>query len=144
MRIMEERVQVITHDSILGRSMYNVNKQAHDELARQMKEWESKKGNKVYTAKMGESGYGNAEAPRSKMGTMAMPDNTVKRNTKGKNIYMNLKTTKTSKFQVAVGSVILGSFELEEALRVRDSFRAKNGYPPAEDKICTPSNQHQA
>lgn len=134
MRIMEERVQVISHDSILGRSMYNVNKQAHNELAAQMKEWESKKGNKVYIAKMGETANYSALSRESiARGAKAGAEkNKHKSVLKGGSTRQNLCKRASDRIEVKIGTFYVGAFTNEQdAIEARDKYRAKNGLPPA-------------
>lgn len=46
-------VNIITHDTVMGRSMHNIDHAAHERLDRQMREWEKK--NKVTLVPMGAS-----------------------------------------------------------------------------------------
>jgi hypothetical protein len=51
MSLMDERVNVISHGSILGQSMSRINVKLHDQLAQQMAEFE--RNNKINVYPMG-------------------------------------------------------------------------------------------
>jgi hypothetical protein len=123
------------------------NNKQHDEIAEQMREFE--KHNTVQIIPMGASAEYNplrmdSIARGSKSGASTIktnaikpmtmfPDNKTKRNkAKKKDGNQNLYINDNGKCTVIVGSITLGTFEKDEALKVRDNFRAKNGLPPAE------------
>lgn len=143
-------LNVIDSDTLLGRSMYNVNKKAHEDLAKQMAEWEKK--HKVTVVPMGVSAEYNplrmdSIARGAKLGGSAnktkalpdrpislFPDNSKKRNKAIRSSnHQNLSMRPNGKFEVKVGSVYLGLFtDKAKALKARDEFREKTGLPKAE------------
>lgn len=46
-------VNIITHDTVMGRSMHNIDHEAHERLSSQMREWE--RNNRVTVVPMGAS-----------------------------------------------------------------------------------------
>lgn len=134
MNLREMPLEVISHDSILGRSMYNVNKDAHDQLAKQMKEWERKKGNKVYIAKMGETGdtKDTVQKEKGKIGSNAARKQSTASSRRSKTGHQNLLNRRDGLYLVMVSGVKLGVFEKEEALKVRDKYRIETNLPAAD------------
>jgi hypothetical protein len=150
MSLAEERPVKLAPEIL--QSMVRVDTKKHDELDKQMKEWESKKGNKVYYAKHGESAEYNplrmdSIARGAKMGGSAnktkalpdrpivmFPDNSKRRNrTIRSSNHQNLSLRPNGKIEVKVGSFYLGLFTDEaKALKSRDEFREKTGLPKAE------------
>lgn len=134
MNLREMPLEVISHDSILGRSMYNVNKDAHDKLAKEMKEWERKKGNKVYIAKAGETGdkKDTVQKEKGKIGANANRKQSTASSRRSKTGHQNLLKRRDGLYLVLVSGIKLGIYEKDEALKVRDKYRIENNLPAAD------------
>lgn len=150
MSFIHERANVITHDTILGRSMLRVNTKKHDELAEQMAEFE--RNNTVTVVPMGATSDSNPLRPRAdsiakgaansaqtkklsaKLKTdISDVDNSVKRNrARAKSGYQNLIIRAKGRYSVIVENVLIGVFPLQEALEARDKHRAKMNLPKAD------------
>lgn len=150
MSFINERVNVITPDTILGRSMLRVNTKKHDDLAAQMAEFERK--NTVTVVPMGATADSNPLRPRAdsiakgaansaqtkklnaKLKTdISYVDSSVKRNrARAKSGYQNLIIRAKGRYSVIVENTLIGIFPLQEALEARDKHRAKINLPKAE------------
>lgn len=150
MSFINERVNVIAPDTILGRSMLRVNTKKHDELAAQMAEFERK--NTVTVVPMGATSDSNPLRPRAdsiakgaangaqtkklsaKLKTdLSDVDNSVKRNrARAKSGYQNLIARVNNRYAVIIENTHCGVFPLQEALEARDKHRAKMNLPKAE------------
>lgn len=127
-------LEIITHDSILGRSMLGVNKAAHDAIAKQMAEYEKK--HRVYVAKMGETGDKqiSMDSIKGKLGAKAARQSSEsggfgKMPASG---HRNLLKRRDGLFKVLVNGVDLGVHDKETALKVRDKYRVENNLPAAD------------
>lgn len=136
-------LNIINGDTLLGRSMYSVNHEAHEKLERQMRELERK--NTVTVVPMGASAehkdqkYAAAGSIGGKIAAQSSRANEkvkraaiVERKKRNKAGHQNLIARTNNKFTVLINDVCLGLFEKDEALRVRDSYRIKNNLPVAE------------
>lgn len=149
MSFINERVNVITPDTIMGRSMCRVNTKLHDQIAAQMAEFERTNEVKVYP--MGATADSNPFQPRNdsiqRGGTngaqtkklqsklkkdLSDIDNSVKRNrARAKSGYQNLIARANGKYAVIIENTHCGVFPLQEALEARDKHRAKMNLPKA-------------
>ena len=122
-------VNIITHDTVMGRSMHNIDHAAHEKLDRQMREWE--RTNKVTVVPMGASAESN---PLRVFSDSNIVDNSKKRNKAiRKSGHQNIITRESGKHTVQVGAVCCGTFtDIEKAIKARDRQRAAQGMKKAE------------
>lgn len=140
-------LNIISSDTLLGRSMLTINHEAHDRIAQQMAEWERKNTVTVipigvsaeytdptYAAKGSIGGKIAAQSKRvneriQKAAQRYSIDSKLKRNTTG---HQNLIARANGLFSVSIGGENLGKYTKDEAIKVRDKYRRENDLPAAE------------
>ena len=134
-------VNIITHDTVMGRSMHNIDHEAHERLSSQMREWE--RNNKVTVVPMGasadisvskeKSSIGGRIAAQSKKANARIKAATeIVRNKRNLAGHQNLVLVSGGKYKVSIAGVFVGVFEKDQAIIERDKYRTRNNLPMAE------------